>query len=179
MIILKLSDDAKKTFLAVGINFFIGTMLGVILFYGQLKHSADLRRFELTDSISPADAARLIWMNTLWLLAIFIAQCIAPIRAAQPVMLIRGCVCGFTASYIIRSSSAAAAAAAVIPQCLTVLPAMAVYSALTGEKRKNALLTGREPDALKRKDIFVLLAFSVISALAETAVFSAFSLILF
>ena len=177
--ILKLSDDAKKTFLAVGINFFIGAMLGVILFYGQLKHSAELRSFELVRKVSPADVFRLVRMNILWLLAIFIAKCIAPMRAAQPIMLIRGSVCGFTASYIIRSSSAAAVAAAVIPQCLTALPAMALYSALINEKRKNSVRAGKDPDSLKRRDVFVLLAFSVFSALAETAVFSALNIILF
>lgn len=169
---MKLSDGARKTFMAVGINFFIGTMLGVILFYGQLKHSAELQEYELVKSLSPTDIARLARTNFLWIFAIFAAACIAPIRAAQPVMLIRGSVCGFTASYIIRTASAAAAAAAIIPQCLSALPAMALYSALIEDKRRNAVLAGKDPDSLKRRDILIAFVFSVISALAEAAVFT-------
>ena len=47
------------------------------------------------------------------------------------------------------------------------------------EKRKNSVRAGKDPDSLKRRDVFVLLAFSVFSALAETAVFSALNIILF
>lgn len=180
MINLKLSDSTKKTLVSVGINFFIGAMLGIILFYSQMKQDG-IKNYgvEMVHKAKPADFLRLLWMNMLWLISIFIARSIAPVRHAHPIVMIRGCVCAFTASFILNQCGIKEAAAAIIPQCLSIFPAMAAFSSVMVNKRIRAVTLHTDPDALKRHDLLIIALLSAAAAVLEILFFSLFILCLF
>lgn len=172
----------KRVPLYILFNFMVGAVLGTILFYAQLKSQgidSNLIEISFNTKVNWIDIFSLFYLNALWFISIFIAYRILPSTFFHPIIMARGVICTFSVSYIINFSGVLHSAAAVIPQCLSILPALVFFSAVIIQRRKNALLTGREMFNITRLDILLTLVLAMGCAVVESLIFGLFCAYLF
>ena len=116
---MSMTEERKKVINSICISFLTGTILGIILFFAQLKSGAENVVFEIKKNISTGDFFRVAWMNMLWMISVFIARCILPVRYMHPIILLHGIKIGFSSTCMIKLSGAVNAAVVIIPQVLT------------------------------------------------------------
>lgn len=174
---MKVVFAEKKVPLYILFNFILGAVLGTILFYAQLNaQEIDKESIELSfnTKINWVDVFRLSYTNALWFISIFLAFRILPSSIFHPIITARGAVGAFSVSYIINFFGILEAAAAVIPQCFSILPSMLLFSCKIIQRRKNALLTGKEMFNIRRADIILTMLLSLLSAAVESLMFRLF-----
>lgn len=176
-----MNSERKALYISVAINFIIGIVLGIILFYGQLKSTGEeidaLYEYDKTSSLS--DFIRLSWLNILWMLSIFFARCILPLGFFHPIVAIRGCISSFSILYILTLFGIREAAASILPQCFSFLPLLLFFSVETVIRYRDNLQNGYEPCSLKRQEIASIFVFGMLSAAIEVLVFRLFCNYLF
>ena len=177
---MTVSTERKRILNSVCINFLCGVIMGIILFYSQLKAGGMIAEdLDIENNISAEDLFRIAWMNMLWLVSVFLARCVAPVRYMHPIMVVRGLINGFSATCIIHQCGAVKAAAVVLPQVMTLVVMLAAYSVILIEKRSAAILKLKEPNVMKKTEIIAMMLFSLLAAAAEIALFKLFLLCLF
>lgn len=168
-----MNNERKILYISVAINFIVGIIIGIILFYGQMRTNSALLEngYSYDKSATLTDFFRLSWLNILWLLSIFIAHSILPIRVIHPIIAVRGCVSAFSILYILTGFGIREAAASVIPQCFSVLPLLAAFSVETVVKHRENIKNGYEPCSIKRHEAAAIFIFSMLAGGAEVLIF--------
>ena len=178
MKILTSGSKRKVLYISVAVNFLIGTLIGIILFYGQMRTDASVIKngYTYDTSVTLTDFFRLSWINVIWIISIFISQGMLPIRVIHPALVIRGCMNSFSTLYILTLFGVKEAASAALPQCFSALPLLLIFSAeLALRYRKDE----KEMLSVRRLDATLMLFLSVIAGTLETLVFRLFCTYLF
>lgn len=176
-----MNNERKILYVSAAINFIVGIIVGIILFYGQMRTDPSLGEsvYDYDKSVTIADFLRLSWLNLIWILSVFIAHIIFPVRMAHPVLVIRGCISSFSILYILSSFGIREAAASVLPQCLSVLPLLGVCSVETAMKYRENIKNKATAFSLKRYEIAAIFLFSLLAAGVEVIAFRFFCSYLF
>lgn len=172
--------DRKKIIITL-INYALGAVTGIVLFYAQMRgmgidFSEDV---EFIPSLSLVSFFKTAWTNMLWIFSVFLFHSITPCVSAQPVMVARGIVDTFCTMYLLNSFGIKVSLASALPQCLSILPVLTLFTLSILKRRKNAVLTGKEPCTIKRRDAALFLMISFIAACIEAVFFKLICAILF
>ena len=176
-----MNDERRILYICTAVNFVVGVIVGILLFYGQLKSNSDVfgEAYSYDTAVQLTDFFRVSWLNILWLFSIFIAHNMLPVSAIHPIIFVRGCASSFSMMYILNFVGVREAVASVLPQCVSVLPLLAMFSVNVVVKRRENLHNGEEPFSMKRSDAVKLFAYSAAAGAIETLVFRFFCLYFF
>ena len=168
-----MNNDRKKLYISAGINFIVGIILGIILFYGQLKSDPTLTEkiYTYDKSVTLADFIRLSWLNLRWIFSVFISHSILPLRVIHPVLTIRGCVNSFSILYILSVFGIKEAFATALGQCLSILPLLGMFSVEAVIRHRENVRNGLEAFSVKRRELTAIFVFSLLSAGVEVILF--------
>ena len=176
-----MKSEHKPIYISVEVNFLIGIMLGIILFFGQVKSVGEetetILKYNYEATLS--DFFRLTWMNVTWMISIFFARIILPIKFFHPIITLRGAVSSFSALYLLNAFGIKEMLVSLFPQCLSILPLLSYFSALTTIKYRENIQSGCEPCSLRRSEIAWALVLSIVSGAIEVLVFAFFCKYLF
>ena len=160
-----MNREQKLIYISVGINFLVGIIIGMVLFYGQIR--TDLSVFDeinvKSGVISFGDFLHVSWLNLLWLIFIFLFHNLLPMPFIHPVMMLRGCCTSFCVMYILTFMGIKEAVAAVLPQCFSILPIMIIFSVKVAEKRKNIIKSCSEPFTFNRGEALLTIVISMMA----------------
>lgn len=175
-----MSNERKMLYMSVIINFVIGIVVGIILFFGQIRSQGPLPEniYSYDTVISAADFLRVAWVNLVWMFTTLAAQGILRIRFIHPIMIVRGCVASFTVLYTLYLFGIRESAASVIPQCLTTIPLLMFFSA-ESMSGKNLRESGVSGILIKKSEAALMTVLSIVSAGAEVIIFRLFCTYLF
>lgn len=160
-----MNREQKLIYISVGINFLVGIIIGMVLFYGQIR--TDISVFDEVNVtggvISFGEFLHVSWLDLLWLIFIFLFHNLLPMPFIHPVMMLRGCCTSFCVMYILTFMGTKEAMAAVIPQCFSILPIMILFSVKVVGKRKNIIENGGEPFTFSRSEALLTVLISLIA----------------
>ena len=160
-----MNREQKLIYISVGINFLVGIIIGMVLFYGQIR--TDISVFDEVNVtggvISFGKFLHVSWLDLLWLIFIFLFHNLLPMPFIHPVMMLRGCCTSFCVMYILTFMGIKEAMAAVIPQCFSILPIMILFSVKVVGKRKNIIENGGEPFTFSRSEALLTVLISLIA----------------
>ena len=176
-----MNNERKILYISVSINFLLGCMAGIVLFYGQVRHFQPFpeKGYTYTTVVSAGDFFRLCWLNLMWIFSVLLSRIILPARVFHPVVTVRGCVTSFSVLYILSCFGIREAVAAIIPQCVSVLPFLLLFSVLVATKQGQNTKNGKEPNNFKRTEIALIFLFSTVTAAVEVFIFRIFCVCLF
>lgn len=168
-----MKSERKKLYLYAGINFLVGTIVGIILFYGQQKNFPQDISSDYSYNKTPEliDLLKVSWLNAMWLFSVFMARSILPASPAHPILLARGVAGAFSAMYIMTCIGVKEAVFSVLPQCVSIIPIMMYFSVSLIEKRRKRSHDGKEPSMLCRTDCLQIILCAAFSAGAEMLAF--------
>ena len=175
-------DGSRKVlYISTGVNFLIGIIAGIILFYGQMRTDASVFEevYVYSTEIKIIDFLKVLWTNLLWLFGIFVFHNLLPVPILHPAVMLRGCCSSFSVMYILNFMGVKEAATAIIPQCFSVLPLMFMFSVYTVLKRRKLLRTAEEPFTVKRKELTAIVSLAFLAGVIEILAFRFFSVYLF
>ena len=168
-----MNREQKLIYISVGINFLVGIIIGMVLFYGQIR--TDISVFDEVNVtggvISFGEFLHVSWLDLLWLIFIFLFHNLLPMPFIHPVMMLRGCCTSFCVMYILTFMGIKEAMAAVIPQCFSILPIMILFSVKVVGKRKNIIENGGEPFTFNRREALLTILISLIAGGLEVVFF--------
>ena len=175
---MNLREERKKLCLFTSINFTVGIIMGIVLFYGQQRSSPAVfdGNFEFNTALELMDFFRLSWMNLLWLFSIFIARNILPVSSMHPIMLLRGCMSSFSLMYIFTYIGLKEGIMSAMPQCFSILPLLMFFSVEMARKQRISFETGSNAVTLKKGELFLMLFGAVLAGGIEMVLFRALSL---
>ena len=176
-----MKKDYKPLYISVAINFLVGAVIGIILFYGQVKNAGEEINviMEYNKEATLSDFFRLSWENALWLVALFFARSILPVAFLHPIVALRGTVSSFSALYILTAFGVREMMVSLFPQCVSILPILAFFSVEAVLKYKNNVQNGHEPCSLRRYEVASMLVMSVVASAVEVLFFAFFCKYLF
>lgn len=176
-----MNNERKILYISAGINFVVGIIVGTILFYGQVRVDPSLGEnvYAYDKSATIADFMRLSWLNLVWIFSVLIAHSIFPARMVHPVVIVRGCVNSFSVFYILTCFGIKEAIASVIPQCLSVLPLLGIFSVEAALKHRENIKSGVQNFSVKRYEVAAIFIFSILAAGVEVLTFRLFCSYLF
>ncbi len=171
--VMNLSEERKKLCLFTAINFTLGIIMGIVLFYGQQKSNSAVfeGKFEFSTALGLMDFFRVSWINLLWLFSVFIAGNILPISSMHPIMLIRGCMSSFSLMYIFTYIGITEGIVSAVPQCFSVLPLLMFFSVEMARKQRMSFETDRKTVTLKKSEIFLMLFGATLAGGIEMVIF--------
>lgn len=172
--------DRKKLTITL-VNYALGGVTGIVLFYAQMRgvgveFSEDA---QFIPSLSVESFLKTAWTNMLWIFSVFLFHSITSCVNAQPVMAVRGMVDTFCVMYLLNSFGVKVAMASALPQCFSILPVLTLFTLSILKRRKNAVLAGREPCTIKRRDAALFFMISLLAACIEAVFFKLICTILF
>lgn len=175
-----MSNERKMLYMSVIINFVIGVVVGIILFFGQIRSGGALPQdiYDYDTVISAADFFRVAWVNLIWMFTTLAAQGILRVRFIHPIMIVRGCVASFTVLYTLYLFGIRESAVSIIPQCLTAIPLLMFFSA-ESVSGKNTRESGISGILIKKSQAAIMTVLSIVSAGAEVIIFRLFCTYLF
>lgn len=175
-----MSNERKMLYMSVIINFVIGIVIGIILFFGQIRSQGSLPEniYSYDTVISAADFFRVAWVNLVWMFTTLAAQGILRVKFIHPIMIVRGCVASFTVLYTLYLFGIRESAASIIPQCLTTIPLLMFFSA-ESVLSKNSRESGMSGIVIKKSEVALMTVLSIVSAGAEVLIFMLFCIYLF
>lgn len=169
-----MNREQKLIYISVGINFLLGIIIGMVLFYGQIR--TDISVFDGINVaggvISFGEFLHVSWLDFLWLIFIFLFHNMLPMPLIHPVMMLRGTCTSFCVMYILTFMGIKEAVAAVLPQCFSILPIMILFSVKVVEKRKNIVENGGEPFSFSRSEALLTILISLIAGGLEVIFYS-------
>ena len=169
-----MNREQRLIYISVGINFLVGIIIGMVLFYGQIR--TDISVFDemnvTEDVISLGDFLHVSWLDFLWLIFIFLFHNLLPMSFLHPIMMLRGCCTSFCVMYILTFMGIKETVAAVLPQCFSILPVMILFSVKVAEKRKSIIENGGEPFSFSRSEALLTILISLIAGGLEVAFYS-------
>lgn len=165
--------EQKLIYISVGINFLVGIIVGMVLFYGQVR--TDISVFDeinvASGVISFGEFLHVSWLNLLWLIFIFLFHNLLPMPLIHPVMMLRGCCTSFCVMYLLTFMGIRQTAAAVLPQCFSILPIMMLFSVKVVGKRKAIIENGGEPFTFNRREALLTILIAMASGGLEVTFF--------
>lgn len=176
-----MSNERKILYIWVGISFAVGVILGILLFYGQMRSNSAVFESEYTynTNVKIGDFFRVSYLNMLWIFSIFIAHNILPVSVVHPIIAVRGCAGAFSMMYILTFAGVREAIVSVLPQCISILPVIAIFCVEMVMRRRENIKRGAEPFSLRRRDIMAVFALAAFAGAVETIVFRLLCLCLF
>ncbi len=173
-----LKNERKRLYIYACINYTIGILIGIILFYGQIKNNPAIfsQGYVYDRTVGIVDLVRAWWMNIMWLMASFIVHSLLPVAPFHIVIAIRGTASAFSVMYILSFLGIKEAVVSVIPQCLSILPILMRFSVSTVEKRREMQQMGYDGLSLKRGDSISIFLWALIGAVAEVILFGVLAL---
>lgn len=171
--VINLTQERKRLCLFIAINFMVGIIMGIVLFYGQQRSNPSVfeGNFEFSTALELMDFFRLSWINLLWLFAIFISRNILPISSMHPIMLLRGCMSSFSLMYIFTYIGVMEGIMSVMPQCFSVLPLLMFFSVELTRKQRLLSETNNKTVSLKRSEFFLMLFGGALAGTIEMVLF--------
>lgn len=178
--VINLTQERKKLCLFTAINFIVGIIIGIVLFYGQQRSNPGIFEgsYEYDTALELMDFFRVSWLNLLWLFSIFIAHNILPIASMHPCLLLRGCMSSFSVMYILTYIGIKEAAASVTAQCFSVLPLLMFFSVEIAKKRREMSENSQEGISLRKSEIFLMFFAAALTGGVEMVLFNAICTIL-
>ena len=174
-----MSNERKILYLSVAVNFTLGIILGIILFNGQVKTATSIgEMYDYDTTVSFTDFFRIAWMNLIWMFSIVAARSILRARLIHPVIALRGLVNSFSFSYMLNFFGIRESLCAFLPQCLSVLPLLIIFS-VEVVLRMNNRMSESNAMTVKKSEIFVILFLSLLSSGVELMLFRLFCACLF
>lgn len=176
-----MTNERKKLCTAVFINFLVGIMVGIILFYGQSNSGWDVQLDEYTyvTTVEIADFFRVSWLDMMWIFSAFIIHNILPLVYIYPIVVIRGCCHSFCAMYLFQFVGVKEGVASVISQCFSILPILMYMCIRFVEKRRRKNLSMGESLSLSRAETLSVFMVSLFAGALETLFFRLLCLCLF
>lgn len=176
--VINLREERKKLCLFTAINFTLGIIMGIVLFYGQQRSNSAVfeGNFEYSTALELMDFFRLSWINLLWLFSIFIARNILLVSSMHPIMLLRGCMSSFSLMYIFTYIGVKEGIMSAMPQCFSILPLLMFFSVETARKQRLSIETGGGTVTLKKGELFLMMFGAMLSGGIEMVLFRALSL---
>jgi len=174
-----MSNERKILYMSAGVNFTVGIVIGIILFYGQLHSGKSLPQelYAYDRDVVAMDLVRVLWIDLIWIISVIIARSMLHVKLMHPVLIARGCVNAFTVLYILNYFGIKEAIVSILPQCLTILPLLLVFSSETAIKSDTD--SSKYLLSVKRRDVLLALFFSFVAAGTEVIMFAAFCTYLF
>ncbi len=171
-----MTSERKKLYLYTGINLIIGVIVGIVLFYGQLKSVPEFFETEYTYSTKAdfIDVARVWWMNLIWMFSVLLAHSVFSMAYIHIIVSVRGCVSAFSVMYMLKFLGIREAVASILPQCLSIIPLLCWFSVSIIEKRKMQTPEERNNFYLKRTQTLLMFLFSLLAAVIEALLFKLF-----
>ena len=171
---IRLSGERKKLCVSVGVNFFLGIVVGAMLFYAHIKSGQEMLSKDLyyEKNVNTLDVLRVGWLNAMWMFSVFMAHTVIPVGAFHIVIGVRGAVNSFSLLYLIYMFGVKKAIVSVLPQCVSVLPMLMWFSVLCVERRKMRSMDGKDMFCLVRKDTLLIFFCSALAAAMEVFVFT-------
>lgn len=171
-----MNSERRMLYISVGVNFFIGVIWGILLFYGQMRNNAEVfdGGYIYNAEASLVDFFRVTYLNSLWMFSIFIAHNILSVQFLYPIMMLRGCGSAFSLMYILCFVGIKEAVCSALPQCISVLPMLTVFSVKIVAKRRENIKNKLEPFSLSRADMAKIFLAAAGAAGAETLLFKLF-----
>ena len=165
-----MNGERKKLYLYAGVNFLIGITVGIVLFYGQMKHDSSIfgAEYSYDSTVEIIDFFRVWWLNTMWLFSAFLAQAFLRVATIHIIVAVRGCASSYGSMYLINYIGIREAVISVLPQCISILPLLIWYSVNCGMKR---ISNENEGVFMKRGDGVRIFLLSMFSAGIETLCF--------
>lgn len=178
---MKINSSDQKKIIITMVNYGVGAVTGIVLFYAQIRGvGIDFsENAQFVPSLSVESFIKTAWTNMLWIFSIFLFHSITSCANAQPVMAVRGMVDTFCVMYLLSSSGVKVAMASALPQCFSILPVLVFFTLSILKRRKNAVLSGREPCTIKRRDAALFFTISLLAACVEAVFFKLICTILF
>ena len=178
---MKINSLDRKKLIIILANYAIGAIIGIVLFYAQMRgagaeFSEDI---EFIPSLSVGSFLKTAWTNMLWIFSVFLFHSITSCVSAHPIMAVRGIVDTFCAMYLLNSFGIKVALASELGQCFSILPGLSIFTLSILKRRKNAVLAGREPCTIKRRDAAIFFMISLLAACVEAVFFKLICAILF
>lgn len=175
-----MSNERKMLYMSVIINFVVGVVVGIILFFGQIRSGGAMPEniYDYDTVISAADFFRVAWVNLVWMFTTLAAQGLLRVRFIHPIMIVRGCVTSFTVLYTLYLFGIRESAASIIPQCLASIPLLMFFSA-ESVFGKNSRESGMSGIVIKKSEAAIMTVLSIASAGAEVIIFRIFCTYLF
>ena len=169
-----LADERKKLYLYAGINFMLGIIMGVILFYGQIRNDPAVfaTEYSYDRTIEIIDFLRIWWLDMMWLLAIFMAHGLVKVQWLHIILLLRGCASSYGTMYLLHYIGIKETISSVLPQCLSVFPLMMWFSVYVIHKRRKEREYMSEGLVVTRIEMLRMLLFSMVASAVETLIFA-------
>lgn len=173
--VINLTQERKKLCLFTAINFVVGIIIGIVLFYGQQRSNPGVFEggYEFDTTLELTDFFRVSWLNLLWLFSIFIAHNILPLTSMHPIILLRGTMSSFSLMYILTYVGIREALISVMGQCFSVLPLLMFFSVETAKKRRQMAESAKEGISLKKSEIFLMFFGAALAGGVEMILFRA------
>lgn len=171
--VINLTQERKRLCLFTAINFMIGIIMGIVLFYGQQRSNSTVfdGNYEFSTALEIMDFFRLSWINLLWLFSIFIARNILPVSSMHPFMLLRGCMSSFSLMYIFTYIGIREGLMSAVPQCFSILPLLMFFSIEMARKQRVSFETNSKTVTLKKSEIFLMLFGAALAGGIEMVLF--------
>lgn len=167
-----MAQERKILYISVGINFLLGIIMGMMLFYSQLN--AQPEAFETVNiydgHISVMDFLNIAWLNFLWMIFIFLFHNILSVPIFHPVMMLRGCCCSFSVLYMFVFLGIRKAVVIALPQCVSILPLLVVFSVKVVQKRRKLIKNGKDSFSICRKEALLTVLAALMAGGMEVAV---------
>ena len=176
-----MNSERKMLYISASVSFVVGIVLGIILFYGQLRAETSVSEnaYVYDKTATLTDFFRISWNNILWLFSIFVAHSIFPVSFFQPIVSVRGCVSAFSVLYILSFFGIKEAVASAVPQCLCMIPMIIMFSVENVIRCRENVRSGREMFSLKRYEAASIFVFSALAGGAEIVFFRFLCIYLF
>ena len=154
-------------------NFLIGTVMGIVLFYAHIRANPQSleTNYIYEKNLQTADLFRAWWINIMWMLSVLLAHTVLCAKPIHVIVGLRGAINSFSVLFLLESFGVKEAAATVVPQCISVLPMLMIFSAFCVEKRQSDIKDGIETLNLSRKEIATIFFVSFFAALVEATFF--------
>ncbi len=168
----KISEN-KRDVLLIAINFTVGVIIGIVLFYANIRTQEVNEALTLNKTFTLEAFFRTAYQNMLWLFSIFLFHSIAIEFVFQPIIIVRGIVNGFSACYMLKALGVLEAFLVSFSQCLSILPAMAFFTLYIRNKKKMNASKKIEPCVTRPRDALNIFIISLFCALLEGLIFKA------
>lgn len=176
-----MTSERKKLYLCAGINLILGVIIGIVLFYGQMKSDPQAfpAEYYYETSVGLIDVLKAWWMNLLWTVSLILSYGVLRMPCIHIIVAVRGCVSSFNVMYILHYIGLKETIVSVLPQCISILPLLICLSVFFAGKEKMAEYAEKGGFFIKRIQLGAVFITALIAAALETAAFKGLCLCLF
>ena len=178
---ITLNEERKKLYLYTMMNLLSGIILGIVLFYANMRSGAGVSfgEYYYDKTVGFSEVVRAWWANIMWMMSAFLAHSILSVSFLHIIVWVRGMASGFSVLYLLESFGIKEALSSSVPQCVSALPILIWFSVNCVQKKKELCEKGISYLILKRRDTAIVFLLSMVAAIVEIGVFKLFCCVLF